>query len=81
VLELSGVAALCVAEWRIGVHNAQVAKVLQSHQVLALAEAVQPTAAERQRAEVLVDDIQQVLRPGQPGEEGRNKMSENKSHI
>ncbi len=68
VLELSGVAALSVAERRVGVHNAQVTQVLQGHQVLALAQAVQPAPAERQRAEVLVDDIQQVLCSGQPGE-------------
>lgn len=67
VLELSGVAALGVAEGRVGVHDAKVAQVLQRHQVLALAQTVQPAAAERQRAEVLVDDVQQVLRSGQPG--------------
>lgn len=71
VLELSGVAALGVAERRVGVHDAKVTQVLQRHQVLALAQAVQPAAAERQRAEVLVDDVEQVLRPGQPGEEIR----------
>lgn len=37
VLELSGVAALGVAEWGVGVHDAEVAQVLQGHQVLALA--------------------------------------------
>lgn len=68
VLELSSVAALGVAEGRVGVHDAKVAQVLQRHQVLALAQTVQPAAAERQRAEVLVDDVQQVLRSGQPGE-------------
>lgn len=71
VLELSGVAALGVAERRVGVHDAEVAQVLQRHQVLALAQAVQPAAAERQRAEVLVDDVEQVLRSGQPGVEIR----------
>lgn len=69
VLELSGVAALCVAEGRVGVHDAQVAQVLQGHQVLALAQAVQPAAAKRQRAEVLVDDVQQMLRSRQPEKE------------
>lgn len=69
VLELSGVAALGVAERRVGVHDAQVAQVLQGHQVLAFAQAVQPAAAERQRAEVLVDNVQQVLRSGKPGGE------------
>lgn len=69
VLELSSVAALGVAQRRVGVHDAQVAQVLQRHQVLALAQAVQPAAAKRQRAEVLIDDVQQVLRSGQPGGE------------
>lgn len=70
VLELGGVAALGVAERRVRVHDAQVAQVLQRHQVLALAEAVQPAAAERQRAEVLVHHVQQVLRSGEPAGEG-----------
>lgn len=69
VLELSGVAALGVAERGVRVHDTQVAQVLQGHQVLALAQTVQPTPAERQRAEVLVDDVQQVLRSRQPGDE------------
>lgn len=68
VLELSGVAALGVAEGRVGVHDAQVTQVLKGHQVLALAQTVQPAPAERQRTEVLVDDVQQVLRSGQSGE-------------
>lgn len=67
MLELSSVAALGVAQRRVGVHDAQIAQVLQRHQVLALAQAVQPAAAERQRAEVLIDDVEQVLRSGQPG--------------
>lgn len=69
MLELSGVAALGVAEWGVRVHYAQVTQVLKGHQVFALAQAVQPAPAERQRAEVLIDNIQEVLRPGQPGEE------------
>lgn len=75
VLKLSGVAALGVAERRVGVHNAQVAQVLQGHQVLALAQAVQPAPAERQRAEVLVDDVQQVFRSGKPEDEGSTETS------
>lgn len=69
MLELSGVAALGVTEWGVRVHDAQVTQVLEGHQVLALTEAVQPAPAKRQRAEVLIDDIQEVLRPGQPGKE------------
>lgn len=69
VFELSRVAALAVAKWGVGVHDAQVAQVLQSHQVLALTQAVQPASAERQRAEILIDDVQQVLSSGQPGRE------------
>ena len=71
VLELSGVAALGVAERGVGVHDAQVAQILQGHQVLALSVAVQPAPAERQRAEVLVDDVQKVLCSGEP-REGEN---------
>lgn len=70
VLKLSGVAAPCVTEGGVGVHDAQVAQVLQGHQVLALTQTVQPASAESQRAKVLVDDVQQVLRSGQPEETG-----------
>lgn len=72
VLKLSGVAALGVAQRGVGVHDAQVAQVLQRHQVLALAQTVQPAAAEGQRAEILVDDVQKVLRSGQPGQVGED---------
>ena len=68
VFKLSCVAALGIAERGVGVHDAQVAQVLQSHQVLALTQAVQPAAAEGQRSKTLVDDVQQVLRSGQSGE-------------
>lgn len=70
MFELSRVAALGVAQGRVGVHNAQVAQVLQGHQVLALAQAVQPPAAKRQCAEVLVYHVEQMLRSGQPGGDG-----------
>lgn len=63
MLVLGGVAALDVAEGRVRVDDAEVTQVLQRHQVLALAQAVQPAAAERQRAKVLVDHIQQVFSP------------------
>lgn len=69
VFKLSRVAALAVAQWGVGVHDAQVAQVLQSHQVLALAQAVQPAAAKCQRAKILINDVQQVLCSGQPGKE------------
>lgn len=67
MLELGSVGALGVAERGVGVHDAQVAQVLQGHQVLALPQPVQPAPAERQRAKVLVDHVQQVLRPGESG--------------
>lgn len=64
MLVLGGVAALNVAERRVRVDDAKVAQILQSHQVLALAQAVQPAAAERQGAKVLIDDVQQMFSPG-----------------
>lgn len=73
VLELSRIAALGVAEWWVRVHDAQIAQVLQSHQVFALTQAVQPAPAECQRAKVLIDDVQQMLCSRQPGEEGGNE--------
>lgn len=63
MLVLSGVAALDVAERRVRVYDAKVAQILQRHQVLALALAVQPAAAERQGAKVLIDHIQQMFSP------------------
>lgn len=65
VLVLGRVAALDVAERRIGLHDLLVTQVLQRHQVLGLAQSVQPAATERQRPEVLVDDVQKLLRLGQ----------------
>lgn len=79
MLELRGVAALGVAQRGVGVHDAQVAQVLQRHQVLGLAQAVQPAAAERQRAEVLVDHVEQVLRSGQPGEDAACRRYEHQN--
>lgn len=63
---LSGVGALCVAERWVRVYDAQVTQVLQGHQVLALSLPVQPAAAERQRPEVLIDHIEQMLSSGEP---------------
>ena len=70
VLVLRRVAALGVAQRGVGVDDAQVAQVLQRHQVLALAKAVQPAPAEGQRAKVFVDHVEKVLRPGQPARGG-----------
>ena len=61
VLELGCDAPLGVTERRVRVDDAQVTQVLQRHQVLALAQPVQPAATEGQRAKVLVDHIQQML--------------------
>ena len=66
VLELSRVAALDVAERRVLIDDASVTQVPQGHQVLSLAESVEPTAAECKRAEVVVDHAQQLLGPGHP---------------
>lgn len=63
MLKLCRVAPLGVAQGWVRVHDAQVTQVLQSHQVLALSEAIQPTSAEGQRPEVLVDHVKQVLSP------------------
>lgn len=63
MLVLSGVTALDVAEGRVRVYDAEVAQILQGHQVLAFAQAVHPAAAKRQRAKVLIDHIQQMFSP------------------
>lgn len=63
MLVLGGVAALDVAERWVRVYDAKVTQILQRHQVLALAEAVQPAAAECQSAKVLIDHIQQMFSP------------------
>lgn len=62
MLELSCVAAFDVAQRRVGVHHTLVAQVLQGHGVARGARAFQPALAERERAEVLVDRVQQLLR-------------------
>ena len=62
VLELRGVGAAHVAQRRVGVHHALVAQVLERQRVARRARALQPALAERQRAEVLVYRVQQLLR-------------------
>lgn len=64
MLVLGSEAALYVAERRVWVDDAKVTQILQSHQVLALTQAVQPAAAERQGAKVFIDDVQQMFSPG-----------------
>ena len=63
MLVLGRVAALDVAERWVWVYDAKVTQILQRHQVLALAQAVQPAAAECQGAKVLIDHIQQMFSP------------------
>lgn len=57
MLILSSVTALDVAEGRVRVYDAEVAQILQGHQVLALAKTVQPAAAKRQSTKILIDHI------------------------
>ena len=59
---LSRVAPLDVAEWRVRLYDANIAQVAQREQVLLLAGAVDPPAAEGERVEVLVDHAEQLLR-------------------
>lgn len=63
MLVLGGVAALYVTERWVWVYDAKVTQVLQCHQVLALAQAVQPAAAECQSPEVFIDHIEQMFSP------------------
>lgn len=58
MLELRRIAALDVAERRIGVDDAFVAQVLERHGVARRARALQPPLAERQRPEVLIHQVQ-----------------------
>ena len=66
VLELGRVAPLDVTQRGIGFDDLLVAQVLEGHEVLLLSEPVEPAPAEGQRAEVLVDRVQELLRPAQP---------------
>lgn len=66
VLKLRCVRAFDVAQGRIRIHYTQVAQVLQCHQVLALSQAIQPSAAEGKSTKVFIDNIQQVFRPWEP---------------
>lgn len=58
VLKLRCVAALDVAERRVGIDYAFVAQVLQRHGVASRARALQPPLAECQGPEVFVDQVQ-----------------------
>lgn len=62
MLELRGVTALDIAERRVGVHHALVAQVLQRHCIPRRARAFYPSFAERQCAEILIDQVQQLFR-------------------
>lgn len=73
VLELRGVAAAYVAQRRVRVHHALVAQVLERHGVARRARALQPALAERERAELLIDRVQQLLRRLQ-SVDGNRKM-------
>lgn len=53
VLVLRYVASLLVAERRVGLHDAHLAQVLQRHEVLLLAGAVEPPSAEGEGVELL----------------------------
>lgn len=64
MLELSRVAALLIDQWGVCIDNALGDQVVQSQQVLVLAEAVKIAATEWEGAEGLVDDVQDVLRRG-----------------
>lgn len=57
VLELRRVGALDVAQGRVGIHDAQVAQVLQRHQVFALPQAIQPPPAEGKSTKVFIDNV------------------------
>lgn len=48
VLELSGVTALDVDQWRIRLHGAFLAEILQRHLVLGATDAVQPALTKSQ---------------------------------
>ena len=61
VLVLRRVAAFDVTQGRVGVDDAVVAKVLKCHQVLRLPQPVHPSPAEGQGAEILLDDVEQML--------------------
>lgn len=57
MLELSRVAALFVDQWWVCFNNPLGNQVVQSQQVLVLAEAVKITATKWKSAERLVDDV------------------------
>lgn len=67
VLKLCRVAALSVTQGRIRIYDALVAKVLESHEVFRLTQAIEPAPAEGQSPKVLVDHAQQLLGTGKPG--------------
>lgn len=66
MFELRGVAAFSITERRVGLNKSLVAQILKSEQILGLPYPVDPAAAERQRAEVLVNHRQKLFGFGQP---------------
>jgi len=62
VLVLSDVATANVAQRRVWIDDAQLAQVLQAHQVLGLSGSIEPLAAECQCAVGLVDMVEQRSR-------------------
>ena len=61
MLVLRRVAPFDVTQGRVGVDDAVVAKVFKCHQVLRLPQSVHPPSAEGQGAEILLDDVEQML--------------------
>ena len=61
MFELGGVAAFDVAQRRVRVDHFGVDETLQGEQVFTFTETIEPSTAERQRAEVLRDGVVQLL--------------------
>jgi hypothetical protein len=61
VLVLRHVRTRHVHQWRVRLDDTVVAQVLERHEVFSLADAIQKSAAKRQRAEVSVWVIGQCL--------------------
>mmetsp|Transcript_45115 Transcript_45115/g.90097 ORF Transcript_45115/g.90097 Transcript_45115/m.90097 type:complete len:281 (-) Transcript_45115:181-1023(-) len=62
VLVLGHVRALYITERRVRLHDTHIAQIAQRQQVLLLARPVDPPAAEGERVEILVDEVEELLR-------------------
>ena len=69
---LGSVAALDITQRWIRINDSDVTKIFERDEILGLVKSIEPSAAKRKRAKVLVDNRQQLSRFGNPVTANRN---------